>query len=74
MIIQKFKELGLKINLNKTKTMMIKDRKPGRNITINDQQIEWVDKFMYFGMGIQGYLYVPKAHNSAKRFSIPHSH
>ena len=50
MIIQKSNELGLKINSNKTKTMMIKDKKPGRNITINDQQIEWVDKFMYLGI------------------------
>ena len=56
MIIQKSKELGLKLNSNKTKTMMIKDRKPGRNITINDQQIEWVDKFMYLGIHIDSKL------------------
>ena len=56
MIIQKSKELGLKINSNKTKTMMIKDRKPGRNLTINDQQIEWVDKFMYLVIHIDSKL------------------
>ena len=29
---------------------MTKDRKPGRNITINDQEIEWVDKFVHVGI------------------------
>ena len=56
MIIQKSKELGLKINSNKTKTLMIKDKKAGRNIIINDQQIEWVDKFMYLGIHIDAKL------------------
>ena len=31
MIIEKSKELGLKINTNNTKTMIIKDKKPERN-------------------------------------------
>ena len=30
MIMEKSKELGLKINTNKTKTMIIKDKKPER--------------------------------------------
>ena len=55
-ITQKSKELGLKINSNKTKTMMIKDKKTHRNIIINDQQIEWVDSFIYLGVHIDSKL------------------
>ena len=56
MIMEKSKELGLKINNNKTKTMIIKDKKPERNITINNQQIEWVENFAYLGIHIDSKL------------------
>ena len=56
MIMEKSKELGLKINTNKTKTMIIKDKKPERNITINNQQIEWVENFVYLGIHIDSKL------------------
>ena len=56
MIMEKSKELGLKINANKTKTMIIKDKKPERNITINNQQIEWVENFVYLGIHIDSKL------------------
>ena len=56
MIMEKSKELGLKINTNKTKTMIIKDNKPERNITINNQQIEWVENFVYLGIRIDSKL------------------
>ena len=55
-IIQKSNELGLKINSNKTKTMMIKDRIPERNISIDNQQIEWVESFVYLGIHIDSRL------------------
>ena len=56
MILEKSKELGLKINTNKTKTMIIKDKKPERNITINNQQMEWVENFVYLGIHIDSKL------------------
>ena len=56
MIMEKSKELGLKINTNKTKTMIIKDKKPERNITINNQQIECVENFVYLGIHIDSSL------------------
>ena len=55
-IIQKSNELGLKINSNKTKTMMIKDRIPERNISVDNQQIEWVESFVYLGIHIDSRL------------------
>ena len=56
MIMEKSKELGLKLNTNKTKIMIIKDKKPERNITINNQQIEWVENFVYLGIHIDSKL------------------
>ena len=56
MFMEKSKELGLKINTNKTKTMIIKDKKPERNITINNQPIEWVENFVYLGIHIDSKL------------------
>ena len=56
MIMKKSKELGLKINTNKTKTMIIKDKKPERNIAINNQQIEWVENFVYLSIQIDSKL------------------
>ena len=56
MIMEKSKELGLKIKTNKAKTMIIKDKKPERNITINNQQIEWVENFVYLGIHIDSKL------------------
>ena len=47
----KCKELGLKVNANKTKAMAIKS-KPNKTLTIGDQEIDWVNTFMYLGVCI----------------------
>ena len=51
-ISDKTKELGLKINTNKTKTMMIKCPIPNHTMLIDNNHIEWVDNYMYLGVYI----------------------
>ncbi|XP_066988282.1 uncharacterized protein [Macrobrachium rosenbergii] len=48
----KCKELGLKINTNKTKAMAIKHTRPPNNLSIMGKPIEWVSDFMYLGVNI----------------------
>ena len=49
-IIEKSAELGLKININKTKAMMIKDRLPAESLKIDQTPTEWVNQYMYLGV------------------------
>ena len=55
-IIEKSAELGLKININKTKAMMIKDRLPAESLKIDQAPIEWVNQYMYLGVIIDSQL------------------
>ena len=55
-ITRKSKELGLKVNTNKTKIMAIKCKPPDRIITMDNHPLEWVDTFMYLGVHIDSYL------------------
>ena len=51
-IASKITELGLKINSNKTKAMAIKTKTPPNLLTLQNQNIEWVNNFMYLGVYI----------------------
>ena len=51
-IHKKSAEIGLKINSNKTKAMVIKDHTPDHPLTIGGRPIEWVETFMYLGVYI----------------------
>ena len=55
-ITVKSKELGLKINTNKTKTMAIRCATPDRAMRIDNNPIEWVDSYMYLGIYIDSKL------------------
>ena len=55
-ISEKTKELGLKINANKTKTMMIKGPRPEQTMYIDNNPIEWVETYMYLGVYIDSKL------------------
>lgn len=46
---EKAREMGLEINVSKTKGMAIRMRSPGQNWTIGDDNIEIVDEFTYLG-------------------------
>ena len=56
LIVEKAAELGLKININKTKAMMIKDRLPAESLKIDHTPIEWVNQYMYLGIIIDSQL------------------
>ena len=55
-ISDKTKELGLKMNINKTKLMAIKSDPPALNICIDGNPIEWVNTYMYLGIHIDAKL------------------
>ena len=55
-IIEKSADLGLKININKTKAIMIKDRIPAESLKIDQTPIEWVNQYMYLGVIIDSQL------------------
>ena len=55
-ITRKSKELGLKINTNKTKAMMIKCAPPAQVMHIDNNPIDWVDSYMYLGVHIDTQL------------------
>ena len=55
-IIEKLAKLGLKININKTKEMMIKERLPAESLKIDQTPIEWVNQYMYLGVIIDSQL------------------
>ena len=55
-ITYKSKELGLKININKTKIMAIKCKPPEKAICIDNNPINWVDSYMYLGVYIDSQL------------------
>ena len=55
-ISKKSIELGLKINANKTKTMMIKSTRPEQPMKIDNNPIEWVESYMYLGVHIDSQL------------------
>ena len=55
-ISDKTKELGLKMNINKTKLMAIKSEPPATNICIDVNPIEWVNTYMYLGIHIDAKL------------------
>ena len=55
-IHNKCTELGVKININKTKAMTIKTPTPLNNLTLSNQPITWVDTFMYLGVYIDKHL------------------
>ena len=55
-IIEKSAELGLKININKTKAMMIKERLTAESLKIDQTPIEWVNQYMYLGVIIDSQL------------------
>ena len=46
-IIEKSAELDLKISINKTKAMMIKDRLSAESLKIDQTPIEWVNQYIY---------------------------
>ena len=55
-ITRKSKELGLKINSNKTKTMTIKCQPPDQVMRVDNNPIEWVNSYMYLGVHIDTQL------------------
>ena len=52
MIFETSSEIGLKINIQKTKAMAIRHTNTERNFKIGQQQLEWVNSFMYLGVHI----------------------
>ncbi|XP_068215772.1 uncharacterized protein [Palaemon carinicauda] len=48
-ISQKSYELGLKINIDKTKAMTTRAPNPLQPLTIGTEPLEWVDSYMYLG-------------------------
>lgn len=54
-IVKEEEEMGLKINLKKTKIIRIGDRKIIGNIKIGPYEFEQVDKFKYLGIVINSY-------------------
>ena len=52
MIFETSSEIGLKINIQKTKAMAIWHTNTERNFKIGQQQLEWVNSFMYLGVHI----------------------
>ena len=44
-IIENSAESGLKINIHKTKAMMVKDTLPAESLVINQTPIEWVNQY-----------------------------
>ena len=55
-ISDKTKDLGLKMNTNKTKLLAIKSEPPATNICIDGNPIEWVNIYMYQGIHIDAKL------------------
>ena len=55
-ITKKSKELGLKINSNKTKVMAIKCTAPEQVMIVDNNPIEWVNSYMYLGVQIDSKL------------------
>ncbi|XP_068225093.1 uncharacterized protein [Palaemon carinicauda] len=55
-ISHKSNELGLKINIGKTKAMSIKAPNPLQPLTIGMEPLEWVDKYTYLGVIIDKQL------------------
>ena len=56
MISNKTKELGLKMNINKTKLMAVKCEPPAMGIHIDGNLVDWVDSYMYLGICIDSKL------------------
>ena len=52
MMFETSSEIGLKINIQKTKAMAIRHTNTERNFKIGQQQLEWVNSFMYLGVHI----------------------
>ena len=55
-IAKRSKELGLKINTNKTKAMTVKCAEPQQIMHIDNNPIEWVGSYMYLGVYIDSQL------------------
>ncbi|XP_068206292.1 uncharacterized protein [Palaemon carinicauda] len=55
-ISHKSNELGLKINIGKTKAMLIKAPNPLQPLTIGTEPLEWVDNYTYLGIIIDKQL------------------
>ena len=55
-IHEKSVEIGLKINNNKTKAIVINGHTPEQPLTIDGRPIEWVTTFMYLGVHLDAQL------------------
>ena len=56
MLDAKCRELGLKLNLNKTKAMFFKGKKPDRPLTTGGHEVAWVEEHQYLGVHLDSQL------------------
>lgn len=56
LIEAKCRELGLKLNLDKTKAMLFKGRKPDHPLTAGEHEVAWVEEQRYLGVLLDSQL------------------